>query len=138
MAAIDLSAMSHLRLYSLVAGGALVAVCGMMYWVRGHRKSNDEREYERRQYLNNNGRITDGTVLDVREVNEEGQPAMQLLIYAYDVAGVSYECSQDVTYLRQFLDLHNCRIGLPASIKYDPHNPGNSIVVAEGWIGLRR
>jgi hypothetical protein len=34
--------------------------------------------------------------------------------------------------------VHNCRIGLPASIKYDPHNPGNSIVASERWMGLRQ
>jgi hypothetical protein len=50
---------------------------------------------------------------------------------------VSYEASQDVTHLRHMVDLHTCRVGLPASIKYDPTNPGNSIVVAETWSGLR-
>ena len=61
-----------------------------------------------------------------------------LLIYHYDVAGVSYEASQEITYLRQFVNLHSCRLGLPTSVKYDPHNPGNSIVVSESWFGLRR
>ena len=49
---------------------------------------------------------------------------MILLVYNYDVAGVTYEASQDVTHLRQFIDLYSCRLGLPASVKYDPHNPG--------------
>jgi hypothetical protein len=62
---------------------------------------------------------------------------MQLVFYTYDVAGVQYECSQDVTHLRQYLDLHSCRIGVTTSVKYDPHSPGNSIVVAETWCGLR-
>jgi hypothetical protein len=61
-----------------------------------------------------------------------------MLIYQYDVAGVSYEASQDVTYLRQWINLHSCRLGVPTSVKYDPHNPGNSMVVSEGWIGLRQ
>jgi hypothetical protein len=26
---------------------------------------------------------------------------------------------------------------LPIQIRYDPHNPANSIVVAESWSGLR-
>ena len=63
---------------------------------------------------------------------------MTLLIYTYDVAGVSYEASQDVTHLRQFIDLYSCRLGLPASVKYDPHNPGDSIVISETWSGLRK
>jgi hypothetical protein len=54
------------------------------------------------------------------------------------VAGVSYEASQDVTYLRQWLNLHSCRLGLPTSVKYDARNPGNSMVIAEGWVGLRQ
>jgi hypothetical protein len=61
-----------------------------------------------------------------------------LLIYQYDVAGVSYEASQDVTYLRQLINLHSCRLGLPTSVRYDPQNPGNSIVVSERWMGLRQ
>ena len=56
---------------------------------------------------------------------------------SYDVGGVSYEASQDVSHLGQHIDLHTSQLGLPASVKYDPHNPGNSIVIAEGWSGLR-
>ena len=63
---------------------------------------------------------------------------MILLVYTYDVAGVTYEASQDVTHLRQFIDLYSCRLGLPTSVKYDPHNPGDSIVISETWSGLRK
>jgi hypothetical protein len=129
--------MSPLRLYPLVLGGSAAAmVLGAFYWARSRRKSPDQRELERRVRLSATGRITDGTVLDVREYANNGA-AVQLLIYGYDVAGVSYECSQDITHLRQFVDLHSCQLGVPASIKYDPHNPGNSIIVAESWSGLR-
>lgn len=83
------------------------------------------------------GRIVDGTVTDVQEISQDEKTTVQLLIYDYDVAGVSYNASQDITHLRQFIDVYSCRIGLPASVKYDPHNPGNSIVVAENWTGLR-
>ena len=85
--------------------------------------------------LNTFGRITDGTVIDVNEA-ANGHGGMQLLIYQYDVAGVSYECSQDVTHLRHRVDLHSCKLGIPTSVKYDPQNPGDSIVVSEDWIGL--
>jgi len=27
---------------------------------------------------------------------------------------------------------------LPTSVKYDPQNPGNSLVVSERWMGLRQ
>jgi hypothetical protein len=29
-------------------------------------------------------------------------------------------------------------LGLHTSVKYDARNPGNSMVIAEGWIGLRQ
>jgi hypothetical protein len=134
------SFMTSARLYSsLFAGAAVLIASGAFYWSRSHRRTPEQQEQERRRLLNRMGRITDGTVIDVREIGEsEEDGPIQLLIYTYDVGGVSYECSQDVTSLRPFLDLHTCRIGLPTSIKYDPHNPGNSIVVAEGWIGPRQ
>jgi hypothetical protein len=129
--------MSALRLYSSILGGTALAAYGVFHWIRSHRKTPEQHERERRRRLSTSGRIIDGTVTDVQEFTPDGHEPVQLLIYNYDVAGVSYECSQDITLLRQFVDLHSCRIGLPASVKYDPHNPGNSIVVAEDWIGLR-
>jgi len=130
--------MNSLRLLPLYLGSAVALAAGVGYWMRRRRKTPEQRERERRQRIRTIGRITDGTVMDVHELVENGRPEAQLLIYHYDVAGVSYEASQDVTYLRQFVDLHSCRLGLPASVKYDPQNPGNSIVIAEGWSGLRR
>ena len=123
-----------------VAAAALLLLLatGVSWWLRRRRKTPEQLERERRQRLNAMGRIIDGTVLDVHEERGAGGRVQQLLIYRYDVAGVSYEASQDVTYLRHLLDLHSCRIGLPASVKYDAQNPGNSIVIAEGWTGLRK
>ncbi len=106
--------------------------------LRRKPKTPDELERKRRSWLNEVGRITDGTVIDVQELASGTQRAATMLIYQYDVAGVSYEASQDVTYLRQWINLHSCRLGVPTSVKYDPHNPGNSLVVSEGWIGLRQ
>jgi hypothetical protein len=124
------------RIYSLALVAAALVLGGIAVSLRG-RKSPEERERERREWLTANGRIVDGTITDVQELNANGRGEVQLLLYQYDVSGVSYEASQDVTYLRQWLDLHSCRLGLNASIKYDPHNPGNSIVIAEGWSGVR-
>ena len=123
-----------------VAAAALLLLlaAGVAWWLRRRRKTPEQLERERRLRLNAMGRITDGTVLDVHEERGAGGRVQQLLIYRYDVAGVSYEASQDVTHLRHLLDLHSCRIGLPTSVKYDAQNPGNSIVLAEGWTGLRK
>jgi hypothetical protein len=129
--------MDALRVYSLIALGAAAGGAGLGYWLRSRRKSPEQRERERRLRLSQYGRITDGTVIDVQEVSANGSGPRQMIIYRYDVGGVSYEASQDVTHLRQFIDIHSCKLGLPASIRYDPQNPGDSIVISEAWKGLR-
>lgn len=106
--------------------------------MRRKPKTPEQLEGERRQWLDRIGRITDGTVIDVQEMPRDEQRSSTLLIFQYDVAGVSYEASQDVTYLRHLINLHSCRLGLPTSVRYDPQNPGNSLVVSERWMGLRQ
>ena len=120
-----------------IIGVGLLGVAVTMKWVRSRRQTPEQIERARRIRISSVGRITDGTVLDVSELHSDGEQPIQLLIYTYDVSGVTYEAAQDVTHLRQHVDLHTCRIGLPTSVKYDPQNPGNSIVVAEDWTGLR-
>lgn len=124
------------RLYTLVLGGSGVLLAAYLLLRRKPRTAEDV-ERERRAWLDRIGRITDGTVIDVQEIRPDNRAAT-MLIYQYDVAGVSYEASQDVTYLRQRINLHSCRLGLPTSVRYDPQNPGNSIVLSERWMGLRQ
>ena len=126
-----------LRLYTVGLGAAGVAFASYAL-LRRKPKSADDIERERRDWLNTIGRITDGTVIDVQEITTALNRPATMLIYQYDVAGVSYEASQDVTYLRQWINLQSCRLGLHTSVKYDARNPGNSMVIAEGWIGLRQ
>ena len=131
-------ALHLLRHYPVILGGVgvLVLVVGLLG--RRRRKTPEDHERERRQRINQHGRIVDGNILDVQEILLDGRGWAQMLIYQYDVAGVTYEASQDITYLRHQVDLYSCRLGLATSVKYDPHNPGDSIVVAEGWTGLRK
>jgi hypothetical protein len=129
--------MNELRIYSLIAIAGAGLLFGAKAWARSRRKTPDQKERERRMRISEMGRITDGTVIDVNEMEMNGSGELQLLIYHYDVAGVSYEASQDVSSLRHMVDLHSCRSGLMTSIKYDPGNPGNSIVISENWTGLR-
>ena len=130
--------MNSLGYYPILALGTVAAIVGYVLLARKPKKSGDEFERVRRLALTQGGRIIDGTVIDVQEIEETpDNRQMILLIYTYDVAGVTYEASQDVTYLRQFIDLYSCRLGLHASVKYDPHNPGDSIVISETWSGLR-
>lgn len=130
--------MTLLRIYTLTGGAVAFAVASSVLWHLGkHKKTPEQREAMRRQRITERGRITDGTVLDVQEFEAEPGRLLQLVLYTYDIAGVQYECSQDVTTLHPFVDIHTCRIGVTASIKYDPRSPGNSIVVSENWSGLR-
>lgn len=131
--------MSSLRYYPVLAVGASAALLGYALLSRKSKKTAKQMEYERRTELARGGRIIDGNIIDVHELedDETGQQ-MILLVYSYDVAGVTYEASQDITHLRQFVDLYSCRLGLPGSVRYDPHNPGDSIVISETWSGLRK
>jgi hypothetical protein len=131
--------MNSYRLYPILAFGATAAIIGYALLSRKNKKTAEDLERERRADLARGGRIIDGNVIDVLELEDDvtGQQ-MILLVYTYDVAGVTYEASQDVTRLRQFIDLYSCRLGLPASVKYDTHNPGDSIVISETWSGLRK
>ena len=129
--------MDPVRTYGLVVGGIGLAIAAYSF-ARRKPTSPVEVERGRREWLDQVGRITDGTVIDVQEITPNGHHAATMLIFKYDVAGVSYEASQDVTYLRQWINLHSCRLGLPTSVRYDPQNPGNSIVVSEKWMGLRQ
>jgi len=111
-----------------------------LYAATRKRISEEEIERARRQDLVLGGRIIDGTILDIAEVSEyeSGRPeGMQLILYKYEIAGVSYECSQDVTHLKHIIRIEDIRVGFPCSVRYDTRQPENSIIVAENWIGLR-
>jgi len=129
--------MNPFRIYSVVLGCAAI-VSAAYFLLTRKPKSPEELERKRREWLDSVGRITDGTVIDVQELAFDNQRSSTMLIYQYDVAGVSYEASQDITYLRQWVNLHSCRLGVPTSVRYDPQNPGNSLGVSERWMGLRQ
>jgi hypothetical protein len=128
------------QVFSTLAVAGIVAGCAAVYALMSKSPSPDEVERERRMTLVRSGRIIDATVLDISDLSpeESGRSmGLQLILYQYDVSGVIYECSQDVTLLKNIVDIHAVRLSFPASVRYDPHSPGNSIIVAEGWSGLR-
>jgi hypothetical protein len=122
---------------------AILCVCAggvVTYFALRKRPSEEELERLRRQMLVQSGRIIDGTVIDISDLgpNESGRPeGMRLILYKYEIAGVAYECSQDVTLLQDHVNIYDCRLSFPCSVRYDPHKPVNSIIVAENWSGLR-
>jgi hypothetical protein len=60
----------------------------------------------------------------------------KLLFYTYSISGVTYETAQDITGLEEQLHLDRVAAGQIASVKYDPSNPSNSILLADDWSGL--
>jgi hypothetical protein len=119
------------------AGAAVAALGGIgLYYALRKKETAEEMERRRRAYLVQVGRIIDGTVLDITDADgSDGQ--VRHVFYKYEIAGVSYECSQDVTLLPEQLRGATSTPGMPTSVRYDPHNPSNSILVAERWTGLR-
>ncbi len=126
-----------------VYGTAAALVFGagaVLYLFLRKRPTAEELERQRREALVRTGRIIDGTVLDISDLSEEESDhpgGMQLVMYKYEVSGVVYECSQDVTLLGDYLDIHAMRLDFPCSVRYNTHQPANSIIVAETWSGLR-
>ncbi|HEY2861835.1 MAG TPA: hypothetical protein VGJ21_25775 [Terracidiphilus sp.] len=120
---------------SLLIAGAATVVAWQIFFRK--RPTAAEIELARRQFLTQNGRIVDGTLLDVTELpGEEGEP-LTMLIYEYRIGGVDYECSQDITLMGDVVTVAHVRSGFPCSVRYQPGHPQNSIVVAEQWSGLR-
>ena len=60
-----------------------------------------------------------------------------LVSYSYAISGVTYHTAQDITGLESQIKFERLVTGQPASIKYDPANPTDSIIVADDWSGLR-
>jgi hypothetical protein len=88
----------------------------------------EKRERKRRLELHLHGRLGDALITGATE---------EMLYYSYSVAGVQYEASQDVSGLRDRLPAEPERLIGPASLKYAPRNPANSILICEEWSGLR-
>lgn len=117
---------------------AVVALAATGVWLlRRKRPAPDELERARRRFLVQSGRLVDGMLLDVSDLDAGDGRTLTMLIYNYRIGGVDYDCSQDVTSLSETLDAKQVRAGFPCSVRYQPGNPQNSIVVAEEWSGLR-
>lgn len=114
----------------------VAAVAGIAWYaLRQPKVTPEQLERRRRDLLALSGRITDGNIIDVPP-DQDGPAAIgRLISYSYRIGGVVYECAQDVTLLSGHID--EIRADLPIQVRYDPHNPANSIIVAESWSGLR-
>lgn len=127
---------NQLEIAAGLAGSAVV--CGLALWlVLRHRPTPEELEMARRKFLVQSGRLVDGMLLDIYEVTAEDERTLTMLLYSYRIGGVDYECSQDITGMGDVVNTTQIRAGFPCSVRYQPGNAPNSIVVAETWSGLR-
>ena len=110
-----------------VAVACIAAAVGV--FLARRRVAPEERERRRLAELLAEGRTGDGLLTDVRE---DG-----ILEYTYDVRGVTYNASQDISALRERLPPEPWTLIGPATIKYMPRNPANSMVMSGEWSGLR-
>jgi hypothetical protein len=101
---------------------------GLHSWLR-KRPTEAELEQHRRALLEHVGKMGDGSVTELQE---------QVVFYSYAVRGMEYQASQDISALESFLPADRWVILGPVSVKYDPRNPANSMILSEQWNGLRR
>jgi hypothetical protein len=125
--------------WEAAAGVTLIAgmTVGAVLYLRRKRPTEEELERARRKMLAQSGRLIDGMLLDVREITTEDGRPLTMLEYSYRSSGVDYECSQDITSLLNTVETSQMRAGFPCTVRYQPGNPQNSIVIAETWTGLR-
>ena len=92
------------------------------------RRSTQERERARRLFLTSRGRVTEAEVTEVRGAH---------IGYCYEVNSVTYHVVQDVQFFAEFLPRDSNVLLGPAIIRYSSGNPANSILISEGWSGIR-
>ena len=138
----------------LAMGGAAIAALAMIIYAFLRPAVDPEvEERKRRLHLNQIGRIAEGQVVELVEHPAESKARRglfgtssrpladlrprHLVSYSYAISGVTYHTAQDITGLESQIRLERLVAGQPASIKYDPANPVDSILVADDWSGLR-
>ncbi len=138
----------------LAMGGAAVAAVAMIAYAFFRPAEDPEAiERKRRLHLNQIGRIAEGQVVELVAHPPEPRAtkglfgsrtrplanlsSRQLVSYSYAISGVTYQTAQDITGLESQVRFDRLVAGQPASVKYDPSNPTDSILVADDWSGLR-
>lgn len=142
------------KLVVAMGGAAAAAIAMIAYAFFRPAENPEDAERKRRLHLNQIGRIAEGQVVELvehpPEPGEEKKSAFgakarplrdnrprQLVSYSYAISGVTYHTAQDITGLEGQIRFERLVAGQPASVKYDPANPSDSILVADDWSGLR-
>jgi hypothetical protein len=139
----------------MALGGGIIAVIALLVYTFSRPDADpEESERRRRLHLNHIGRIAEGQVVELAEHPApkvevrrgllgarsrplpDGKPR-HLVSYSYSISGVTYHTAQDITGLESQARFEQLVAGQQASVKYDPSNPSDSILVADDWSGLR-
>jgi len=142
------------KLLLMIGGGSLAALALIAYAFARPAPDPEAEERKRRLHLNLIGRIAEGQVVELAQhpappierrrglFGMGSQPLADdrprsLVSYSYSISGVTYHTAQDITGLESQVKIERLVTGYPTSVKYDPSNPSDSIVVADDWSGLR-
>jgi hypothetical protein len=137
-----------------LAGGCAAAIALLVYAFVRPAVDAEAEERKRRLHLNLIGRIAEGQVVELAEHPAPVVEARRRLLwsrprplanngprhlvsYSYSISGVTYQTAQDITGLESQVRFERLVAGQPASVKYNPSNPSDSILVADDWSGLR-
>jgi len=114
---------------ALLGGVAVVAMSAAVVIVLRRRKSPQERERLRRLLVNRQGRMGDAMITEASD---------EIVYYTYCIRGVEYTASQDISTLRDRLNVDPDTLIGPVGLKFMSRNPFNSIVLCEEWSGIRK
>jgi hypothetical protein len=90
------------------------------------RRKREDPEVVRRARLLQTGRIAEGTIVDIG--GETASGSFTHIFYRYNISGVDYESSQTLNGEQQQRQTEYAP-GARITVRYDPHQPGNSVVV---------
>ena len=88
-------------------------------------RKRTEDEASRIARLSKTGRMVDGKIIDA--ISDDTGRILQVS-YTYEIAGVQYESSQELSDLQQQRP-HDYAPGKSIVVRYEPRRPANSIVV---------
>jgi hypothetical protein len=114
---------------ALIAATIAILLILIAAALRRRRLSSAEQERMRRETIHATGRMVSGWVTEFQG---------DTIFFTYSIGGIEYHATQDISSFRAELPLEGDHLLVgPCSLKYLADNPANSIVICEGWSGLR-
>jgi len=113
---------------AVLSGVAAVLVAVAVWIAMRVHGTPEKRERRRRLSVHRQGRLGDAMITEATD---------STLYYTYSIRGVQYTASQDISTLRDLLPGEPERLIGVVGLKYSSKNPANSILICEGWSGLR-